>query len=80
MITASNSPVTQQITSARLDTQTGNNQSQEIQRFNVKPSEHNQDFLYTPQVRSSGFSDLGRPQAGPDQPPVGRGGAVDFSV
>lgn len=80
MITATNSPVTQQITTARLDTQTGNNQSPEIQRFNVNISEHNQDFLYTPQVRSSGFSDLGRPQAGPEAPPVGRGGEVDFSA
>ncbi len=80
MITATNSPVTQQITAARIDTQTGNNQSQEIRQYNVKASEHNQDFLYTPQVRAPGFADLARPQAGPDQPPIGRGSAVDFSV
>lgn len=80
MITATSSPYTQQLFNARVDTQTGNNQGTEIQRYNIQISEHNRDFLYSPQVRSAGFSDQPRPQAGPERPPVGRGGLVDVSA
>ncbi len=77
-ITATTSPAFQQVQSARLDRQTGNNQGQEIQQYNISTREHNNSFLHTPQVRSAGLIEQANPQS--SAPPLGRGGVVDFSA
>jgi len=78
MITATSSPAFLQVQGARLDTQVGNNQSQEIQRYNISTNEHNNGFLNKPQVRPEGFSDRGSPLS--PTPAVGRGGNIDISA
>jgi len=78
MITATSSPAFQLVQSARLDSQAGNNQGPELERFNIQSKEMFKSFSFQPQVRPSGFADQGSPLT--PKPAAGRGGAVDFSV
>jgi hypothetical protein len=65
-------------------------QKQELQKYNIDISEHNQSFLHQPRIRSAGFSDLGKPTPNtepntalpdPSGPQAqGRGNKLDISV
>lgn len=88
--TITNNTTTQMITAAMNVKRGQNTQKVDIERYNISVKEHNKSFLYSPQVRPTGFTDLGKPHpntgpntalSDPNGPRAeGRGGKLDISV
>lgn len=83
MITATNNAYTQQISQAIKPRGGANTQKVDLQKHNISVREQNQSFSHTPQVRPSGFADVGKPQPNTKPPvtaPQLRGGKLDISA